>query len=123
VFGPDPLRPPVGSFPPNKFGLYDLVGNVSEIVEDLHEDGYTVAIVRGSHCESGVRNYRESLLSGYREELTGTGDEGSYGRVMYGVTSGNFLNDKMRQAGFRVVIASANQPPNESFSGNRHEND
>lgn len=34
---------PVGSFPPNKFGIYDLAGNVSEWVNDY----YSVAIPRG----------------------------------------------------------------------------
>jgi formylglycine-generating enzyme required for sulfatase activity len=39
---------PVGSFAPNKFGLYDMVGNVWEWVEDcLHED-YNGAPVDGS---------------------------------------------------------------------------
>jgi formylglycine-generating enzyme required for sulfatase activity len=34
---------PVGSFPPNKFGLHDIDGNVSEWVEDCWHDNYTRA--------------------------------------------------------------------------------
>jgi formylglycine-generating enzyme required for sulfatase activity len=32
---------PVGSFPPNGFGLHDMFGNVSEWVEDCWHDDYT----------------------------------------------------------------------------------
>ncbi len=34
---------PIGSFPPNKFGLYDMDGNVSEWVEDCWHDNYVRA--------------------------------------------------------------------------------
>ena len=44
---------PVGAFAPNKFGLYDMVGNVWEWVEDcLHED-YRGAPVDGSAWMTG----------------------------------------------------------------------
>jgi len=45
----DNERPaPVGSFPPNKFGLYDMVGNVFEWVEDCWHANYTNAPKDGS---------------------------------------------------------------------------
>lgn len=38
----------VGSFPPNKFGLFDMVGNVNEWVEDCYHDSYAGAPGDGS---------------------------------------------------------------------------
>ncbi len=51
---------PVGSFPPNNFGLYDMVGNVWELVEDCWNNDYNGAPADGSawissgHCNWAV---------------------------------------------------------------------
>ncbi len=44
---------PVGSFPANAFGLYDIVGNVSEWTEDCWNGSYTGAPADGSPWTSG----------------------------------------------------------------------
>jgi formylglycine-generating enzyme required for sulfatase activity len=45
---------PVGAFAPNKFGLYDVVGNVLEWVEDCYHDAYAGAPTDGSAWLGGV---------------------------------------------------------------------
>ena len=44
---------PVGSFAPNAFGLYDVLGNVRERTEDCWSDSYTGAPTNGSARQSG----------------------------------------------------------------------
>ena len=45
---------PVGSFPPNPFGLYDMAGNVLQWVEDCYHENYTKAPVDGSAWTAGT---------------------------------------------------------------------
>jgi hypothetical protein len=54
---------PVGSFPPNQFGLYDLSGNVWEWCEDLYKSSEKWRVLRGG---SWSDNDPRGLLSSYR---------------------------------------------------------
>ena len=78
---------PVGSFPPNPFGLFDTAGNVWEWVEDCDHDNYNAAPTDGSawmkegggNCylrvfRGGAWNY---AARGVRSSFRGRGDPGN----------------------------------------------
>ena len=85
---------PVGSFAPNQFGLYDMVGNVWEWVEDcLHED-YIDAPGDGSAWMTGGDCSRHRLRGG------------SWASLPDGIRSANrtrsATDDRLSIIGFRI---------------------
>jgi formylglycine-generating enzyme required for sulfatase activity len=55
---------PVGMFPPNPWGLYDMHGNVWEWVQDVVHDNYEGAPLDGSAWEAGGDQARRILRGG-----------------------------------------------------------
>jgi len=57
---------PVGSFPPNQFGIYDLSGNVQEWVLDDYTTTNPLGVLRGGGWNTF---HKENLHSGYRNAV------------------------------------------------------
>lgn len=57
---------PVGSFPPNEWGLYDLIGNAAEWVEDVYNESYFGAPRDGRawYQETGLASERRRVVRG-----------------------------------------------------------
>ena len=78
---------PVGSFAPNRFGLYDMVGNVFEWVEDCTYANYNGApgdgkawidggncslrVIRGGSWRNGPENLRCAFRIGFSSDSRG----------------------------------------------------
>ncbi len=60
---------PVGSFKPNQFGLYDLIGNAQELVSDCYHDNYHGAPVDGRAWKTDCDNSYVMKGGNYGSEL------------------------------------------------------
>jgi formylglycine-generating enzyme required for sulfatase activity len=86
---------PVGSFPPNGFGLYDMHGNASEWVEDCwHEDYTTAAPTDGSAWLEGNCDGRV---------MRGGSWEDSQAELRSAARLGEFKDKSSYADGFRVA--------------------
>ncbi len=86
---------PVGSFPPNKWGFYDMAGNVSQWVQDCYHDGYKGAPVDGSAWTTGDCSRRMDRGSNYARAPW----EMRLGQRHYAPPAGRYAN-----FGFRVAM-------------------
>jgi formylglycine-generating enzyme required for sulfatase activity len=57
-----PHTSPVGSFRPNKFGLYDMAGNVGEWVEDCYHDSYRDTPTDGTAVETCMPKFHNGRV-------------------------------------------------------------
>ena len=88
---------PVGSFPANAFGLYDMVGNVTQDVQDCfprYGDGYEGAPIDGS-----AWNKSECVIHGGR----GTAWDASSRFVRISNRTGGEPSQKSDTTGFRIA--------------------
>ena len=72
-----PWTSPVGSFPPNKYGLYDMGGNVWQWVADAWNTDSTSKVLRGASWYNGA--LKLSLLSSCRVHAAQDSSTDNYG--------------------------------------------
>jgi formylglycine-generating enzyme required for sulfatase activity len=85
---------PVGSFPPNPFGLYDILGNVTQWTEDCWNESYTEAPTDGAPWIKG--NCQRRLARG--------GDFAGFPPVIRSATRfGLIAESRVNLGGFRIA--------------------
>ncbi len=93
---------PVGSFPPNAWGLYDMHGNVWEWCQDVWHGNYDNAPTDGTAWETGG-NPNIRVLRG--------GSWGNFPRnCRSGQRRGNDWGDRYYNYGFRVAVSQLPSP-------------
>jgi len=89
---------PVASFEPNRWGLYDLIGNASEWTEDVYNETY-----RGAPRD-GTAWYQETGLAGERRRVVrGGGYDDPPQRQRVSWRGGRRPDNSGRSVGFRCV--------------------
>jgi formylglycine-generating enzyme required for sulfatase activity len=73
---------PVGSFPANRFGLYDLGGNVCEWCEDWVDQEQKVRVLRGASWRDASRGFLKSSCRDRHAPSTRFGHEGGFRCVL-----------------------------------------
>ena len=92
---------PVGTFSANAFGVFDMLGNVWEWVEDCWHENYAGAPVDGSAWTTGGDCERRVLRGGSRSEKPSRIRSAARGHEVRGLRNGH--------TGFRVALTLA--PP------------
>jgi formylglycine-generating enzyme required for sulfatase activity len=86
---------PVGSFPPNPLGLYDMSGNVMEWCKDVYNE---------KAYRHHYRNNPQCTGSGSYRVIRGGGWNGLPGSVRCAVRGNDTPDDKLYYIGFRLVL-------------------
>jgi formylglycine-generating enzyme len=96
---------PVGSFRPNGFGLYDMLGNVYQWTEDCYQESYIGAPTDGSAVTSGeckFRVLRGGSWTGYPRFLRSAHRKRGYAADYRIPAVGAVADHRIGDVGFRV---------------------
>jgi len=94
---------PVGSFDANKYGLYDMGGNVWQWCEDWYGSTKDSRVLRGGSWDDIVETRDQQLLSSYRGHVS------FIGRVA-GILPPGELGNAADNIGFRCVVSADDSP-------------
>jgi formylglycine-generating enzyme required for sulfatase activity len=86
---------PVGAHKPNRFGLYDMIGNVWELAEDCYHDSYNGAPADGSPWTTNCPDTRKLIRGGAWN--------GAPRSLRTANRGGRALTDRLNYVGFRIA--------------------